>query len=190
MTTRVIETALAGGGGLVKTLRHSYSFMDLRGVQYRAEEAPGQDEGHGKLVDRVVPRSWHENSGYQKLEEEGMVQMRTVTGRRRESNLSLASDSEVYGACSEERMSARRRKTSSMYGTLPRTTSQYGTLPKNGSQHDTLPRTGSQYGTLPRRNKKTRPALPNFSPLGSSPSKGLSDGTEEETSGRLRIQNS
>ena len=52
----------------------------------------------------VVPRSWHENSGYQKLEEEGMVQMRTVRGRRRESNLSLASDSEVYGACSEERM--------------------------------------------------------------------------------------
>ena len=101
MTTTVIETALAGGGGLVKTLRHSYSFSDLRGGQHGTEEASGQDEGHGPLLDRVVPRSWHENSGYQKLEEEGIVQMRTVRGRRREStSLSLASESEGYGACS------------------------------------------------------------------------------------------
>ena len=118
-----------------------------------------------------------------------MLQMRTVRARRRESNLSLASDSEVYGACSEERMSARRRKTYSPYGTLPRTTSQYGTLPKNGSQHGTLPRTGSQYGTLPRRTKKTRPALPNFSPLGSSQSRDYFNATEENA-GRLKRQNS
>ena len=239
MTTMVLETALAGGGGPVKTLRHSYSFSDLRGVQYRQEEASGQDEEHGQLVDRVVPRSWHENSGYQKLKEEGIVQMRTVRGRRKESALSLASESEGYGAGSEERKSGRRRKTSSMYGslprtgshygtlprtgsqygtltrtgsqcstltrpgsqygtlprtgsqygTLPRTGSQYGTLPRTGSQYGTLARTGSQYGTLPRRTKKTRPALPNFSPLGSQ-SKGYSNVTEEEISGRLKRQNS
>jgi hypothetical protein len=240
MTTTVIETALAGGGGLVKTLRHSYSFSDIRGGQHGTEEASSQDEGHGQLVDRVVPRSCHENSGYQKMEEKELVKMRTVRGRRKEPALSLASESEGYVTVSEERMSGRRRKTSSMYGSLPRTGSQYGTLPRTGSQYGTLPWTGSQYGTLPRtgsqnstqtrtgsqygtlprtglnygtmprtgsqyftlarteskygtlprRTKKTRPAVPNFSPLGSSQSKGYSNGTEEETSGGFERQNS
>ena len=259
MTTTVIETALAGGGGLVKTLKHSYSFSDLRDVKHEPEEASGQDEGQGQLGDRVVPRSWHEDSEYQKMEEKELVQMRTARGRRKESALSLASESAGYGAGSEERKSGRRRKTSSMYGslprtgsqygtlpmtgsqygtltrtgskcstltrpgsqygtlpmtgsqygtltstgsqygtlprtgsqygTLPRTGSQYGTLPRTGSQYGTLPRTGTQYGTLPRRTKKKRPALPNFSPLGSQ-SKGYSNVTEEEISGRLKRQNS
>ena len=78
MTTIVIETALAGGGGLVKTLRHSYSLSDLRGVQQGREEALGQDEGN-EPRDRVVPRSLYEDSGYQPLEgEDGAVQRRTV----------------------------------------------------------------------------------------------------------------
>ena len=32
ITKTVIETAIAGGGGLVETLRHSYSMNDLRAV--------------------------------------------------------------------------------------------------------------------------------------------------------------
>ena len=81
--------------------------------------------------------------------------MRTVRGRRRESTLFLATESEGYGAWSEERWIARRRKTYSLYGTLPMTASQYGKLSKNGPQYGTLMRTGSQYGKLPRRTKKT-----------------------------------
>ena len=97
MTTTVIETALAGGGGLVKTLRHSYSLSDLRGDQHGPDEASG-------------------GSVYQPLEEDdGAVQRRTVRERSRadtEHELSLADKGEEYGAWSEERRSGAMRKTS------------------------------------------------------------------------------
>ena len=121
----------------------------------------------------VVPRSWHENSGYQKLEEEGIVQMRTVRGRRRESaSLSLASKMEGYGAFSEERRSGMRRKTSSLYGTMPRA--------RVGVGVGLSTRNGSQYGTLPRRARKQRPALPSFAPLDRRPTQSKVELIKEE----------
>merc|ERR1719154_791785 len=115
MTATVIETALAGGGGLVRTLRHSYSTSDLRGIHQREEELDGQYVE--QLGDRLVPRSWHEDSGYQQLEKEGKVKRRAVRGRSKLSSgsaLSLISESEVYGSYRDERRSSRRRKTSSL----------------------------------------------------------------------------
>ena len=113
MTSTVIETALAGGGGLVKTLRHSYSLSDLRGVQQGREDALGQD-GDNEPGDRVVPRSLYEDSGYQPLKGEDVtVQKRTLRERSRAatgSTLSLADEGEEYGAWNEERWSSRRRK--------------------------------------------------------------------------------
>merc|ERR1719318_1590513 len=132
MTTTMIETALAGGGGLVKTLRHSYSLSDLSGVQHGPEEDEDMKTG-----DMAVP-------GYQALEgEDGRVQMRTVRGRSRAATgytLSLAGDG-------EEKWSNRRRKTSSLYGTMPRARAGAGVGP--------VTRNGTEYGTLPRRAKKT-----------------------------------
>merc|ERR1740137_249103 len=100
MTATLLETALAGGGGLVRTLRHSYSTSDLRGIQHGPEEHEGQYEGQEL-------RSWQKDSGYQQLEDkESTVQMRTVKGRSRiaaGSAMSLTSESERYGSYREER---------------------------------------------------------------------------------------
>ena len=61
LTKTVIETAIAGGGGLVDTLRHSYSMNDLRGGQHTG---PGQYNMYeGEDDRRVMPRSWHEGRG-------------------------------------------------------------------------------------------------------------------------------
>ena len=173
MTTRVIETALAGGGGLVKTLRLSYSLSDLRGVQQGREDALGQD-GDNEPGDRVVPRSLYEESGYQPLEgEDGTIQRRTVRGRNRAATgytLSLADDGEEYGAWSEERWS--NRKTSSLYGTMPRA--------RVGVGVGLSTRNGSQYGTLPRRARKQRPALPSFAPLDRRPTQSKVELIKEE----------
>ena len=176
MTATVIETALAGGGGLVKTLRHSYSFSDLRGDQHGSQEASGQHEGMEQI-------SLYEDPGYKPLD--GAVQRRTVRGRSRAATghaLSLADDGEVYGAWSEERRSDRRRKTSSLYGTLPRAGVGVGLgfSKRNGSQYGTLPRNGSQYGTLPRRTRKQIPALPNFAPLDRRPAQSKVDLIKDE----------
>ena len=184
MTTTVIETALAGGGGLVKTLRHSYSLSDLRGVQQGREESLLQDE-ENESGDRGVQRSLYEDSEYQSLGEDGSVQRRKVRGRSRAATghaLSLADDGEVYGAWSEERRSDRRRKTSSLYGTLPRTAVGVGLgfSKRNGSQYGTLPRNGSQYGTLPRRANKQRPALSDFAPLDRRPVQSKDDLIKDE----------
>ena len=101
-------------------------------------------------------------------EEDGAVQRRTVRGRSRAApvfTLSLADKGEEYGAWSEE----RRRKTSSLYGTIPR---------RAGVGFST--RNGSQYGTLPRRARKQRPALPNFAPLDRRPAQSKVDLMKEE----------
>jgi hypothetical protein len=181
MTTTVIETALAGGGGLVKTLRHSYSWSDLRGDQLGPDEASG-------------------GSGYQPLEEEdGAVQRRTLRGRSRAATghaLSMADDGEGFEAWREERRSDRRRKTSSLYGTLPRAGVGVGSgfSKRNGSQYGTLPRNGSQYGTLPRRAKKQRRGLPNFEPLDRRPAQSkddlIKDEPESDTLSNLKRHNS
>ena len=57
LTKTVIETAIAGGGGLVDTLRHSYSMNDLQGVQ---NSRPGSYDGYdnqGTSDRRVMPQS-------------------------------------------------------------------------------------------------------------------------------------
>ena len=185
----MIVTALAGGGGLVKTIRHSYSLSDLRGVQQGREEALGQDEGN-EPGDRVVPRSLYEDSGYQPLKGEDVtVQKRTLRGRSKAatgSTLSLADEGEEYGALNEERWSSRRRKTSSLYGTMPRARVEV--------RVGLSTRNGLQYGTLPRRAKKQRPALPSFSPLDRRPAQSKVDLMKEEpeanTLSSLKKQNS
>jgi hypothetical protein len=184
MTTTVIETALAGGGGLVKTLRHSYSLCDLRGIQQGTKEASGKDESNAQ------PGYIYEDSGYQPLEgEDGTVQRRTVRGRSRAATgnaMSLGGDGEEYGAWSEERWSSRRRKTSSLYGTMPRA--------RVGVGVGLSTRNGSQYGTLPRRTRKQRAAIPNFAPLDRRPAKSkvdlMKEEPEENTLSSLKRQNS
>ena len=61
LTKTVIETAIAGGGGLVDTLRHSYSMNDLQGVpNSRAGSYDGYDD-QGPGDRRTMPQSWHED---------------------------------------------------------------------------------------------------------------------------------
>ena len=142
VTNTVIQTALAGGGGLVKTLRHSYSVGDLsRGEQREVEEGEEYEER-----ERVVPRSWHEDTGYKQIQEE-KVEMRKVRGRRKDSTsstLSLTSESLT-----------RVGKNSSLYCTMPR-------------QGSRVARVASRAGgttTIPRRSRRQRGAIPVFEPL-------------------------
>jgi len=131
MTSRVIETAVAGGGGLVRSLRHSYSISDLRSVH--------QDQGYGSGVIGGV----EEDSRHQEYERsEAKVKMRTVRGRSRvplESTVSLTSDSDMVGVWREEKKNNRRRKTSSLYATLPKA-GCYAAIPRSGTKYDTLAR--------------------------------------------------
>jgi len=143
VTNTVIQTALAGGGGLVRTLRHSYSVGDLsRGEQREVEE----EEEEYEERERVVPRSWHEDTGYKQIQEE-KVEMRKVRGRRKDSTsstLSLASEGMT-----------RVGKNSSLYCTMPR-------------QGSRVARVASRAGgttTIPRRSRRQRGAMPVFEPL-------------------------
>ena len=143
VTNTVIQTALAGGGGLVRTLRHSYSVGDLsRGEQREVEE----EEGEYEERERVVPRSWHEDTGYKQIQED-KVEMRKVRGRRKDSTsstLSLASEGMT-----------RVGKNSSLYCTMPR-------------QGSRVARVASRVGgttTIPRRSRRQRGAIPVFEPL-------------------------
>ena len=128
MTSRVIETAVAGGGGLVRSLRHSYSISDLRSVH--------QDQGYGSGVIGGV----EEDSRLQEYGRgEAKVKMRTVRGRSRvplESTVSLTSDSDMVGVWREEKRNNRRRKTSSLYATLPKA----GPVPRSGTKYEPLAR--------------------------------------------------
>ena len=128
-------------------------------------------------------RSFYEDSGYKPLEEgDGAVQRWTVRGRSRAApvfTLSLADKGEKYGAWSEE----RRRKTSSLYGTIPR---------RAGVGFST--RNGSQYGTLPRRARKQTPPLPNFAPLDRRPAESkvvlMKDAPKAKTLSSIKRQKS
>ena len=67
----MIETAIAGGGGLVETLRHSYSMNDLRRVPHSDENPYYSYYRESDTDQRIMPRSWHEGSRHQQLDEEG-----------------------------------------------------------------------------------------------------------------------
>jgi len=142
VTNTVIQTALAGGGGLVRTLRHSYSVGDLsRGEQREVEEEEEYEER-----ERVVPISWHEDTGYKQIQEE-KVEMRKVRGRRKDSTSSTLS-------LTSEGMT-RVGKNSSLYCTMPR-------------QGSRVARVASRVGgttTVPRRSRRHRGAIPVFEPL-------------------------
>lgn len=131
MTSRVIETAVAGGGGLVRSLRHSYSISDLRSVHH--------DQGYGSGgIGGVEEESRLQEYG----RGEAKVKMRSVRGRSRvplESTVSLTSDSDLVGVWREEKKYNRRRKTSSLYATLPKG-GCYGAMPRSGTKHEVLAR--------------------------------------------------
>ena len=63
ITKTVIETAIAGGGGIVETLRHSYSMNDLRRVSNSDQNSsyPYDEDPSDEIV---LPRSWHEDSQF------------------------------------------------------------------------------------------------------------------------------
>ena len=155
LTKTVIETALAGGGGLVNTLRHSYSMNDLRGVPVSEISHYDQYEDQNPREGRVMPRSWHEGHDYGQLkEEDGPVQTRAVRGRRRAqtgSLLALTNDmdkNEYDSECQEP----RRRRAGSV-------------RQKDHISSATLPRSGSVYATLPRKPRKPRSPIPELQPL-------------------------
>eukprot|EP00092_Neocalanus_flemingeri_P010081 GFUD01010864.1.p1 GENE.GFUD01010864.1~~GFUD01010864.1.p1 ORF type:complete len:393 (-),score=72.18 GFUD01010864.1:143-1321(-) len=152
LTKTVIETAIAGGGGLVDTLRHSYSMNDLRGVPY--SERSSYDE-QGPSDGRVMPRSWHEGPRYDHIEEEdGEVQTRAIRGRMRAqtgSLLALTSESDQNENASD-RQDPRRRRGGSV-------------RQKEHPSSSSMTRSGSVYATLPRKPRKPRSPLPDLQPL-------------------------
>ena len=146
----MIETAIAGGGGLVETLRHSYSMNDLRRVPHSDENPYYSYYRESDADQRIMPRSWHEGSRHQQLDEEGdddQIQIREVRGRRRRAQtgsflaLTNGSDSNEYASDTSDNY--RKRGTS--------------TRQKAYTSSSSLPRTGTVYATLPRKTRSTRP---------------------------------
>ena len=128
LTKTVIETALAGGGGLVETLRQSYSMSDLRAEG--EEEMAGLGQSRGR-------RLRYKHSDY---EAEMRRSRRAETG----SMLALTSEShqerEAGGRLEETEVPRRRatsvrqkKPTSSSYSGTVRPSSMYGTLPRSVS---------------------------------------------------------
>ena len=97
LTKTVIETAIAGGGGLVDTLRQSYSMNDLR------EEEMDQFERSAMV------QSWH--PAREVKGEERRVQASQEVPRRRAASVR---QKRVQAA------SSTAARPSSMYGTIPR----------------------------------------------------------------------
>ena len=153
----MIETAIAGGGGLVETLRHSYSLNDLRQARSgdrqiyhdSMEDIPGER--------RLMPRSWHESQRYETMEyEDDVVQTRPVRGRRRPytgSLLAITSDTETRESTNEVQPITRRRGGSVRLKTAEKM-----------SPSSSLSRSGSLYATLPRKPRKPRSPLTDYKP--------------------------
>ena len=133
LTKTVIETAIAGGGGLVETLRHSYSMNDLQSGQHSdMYREGGQDHG------RIMPQSWHEGRRYDHFEEpDSPVETRAVRGRRKPQTGSLLALTSENDMNERPLQDARRRRVASVRHKEPTSSS--------------LPRSGAIYGTLPRK---------------------------------------
>ena len=121
MTKTVIETALAGGGGLVETLRQSYSMSDLR-----AEDEEGEDVARAR-------RFRYKHADYE-------AEMRR--SRRAQTGSMLALTSEA----NQDREQGGRREESE----VPRRRATSVRQKKLGSSTSITPRPSSMYGTLPR----------------------------------------
>ena len=151
LTKTVIETAIAGGGGLVDTLRHSYSMNDLQGGTHAGQGQYDmyhrEDQGGG----RIMPQSWHEGRRYDTFEDpDSPVETRAIRGRRKPqtgSLLALTSENDL----NEPRQETRRRRVGSVRHKEPTSSS--------------LPRSGAIYGTLPRKPRKPRSPAPDLQPL-------------------------
>jgi hypothetical protein len=113
LTKTVIETAIAGGGGIVETLRHSYSMNDLRRVPNSDQNSSYPYDDEDTSDGRVLPRSWHEDPRYSRFEElDDPVKARAVRGPRKPqtgSLLALTSESDQYDYPSVSKDVKRRR---------------------------------------------------------------------------------
>ena len=131
LTKTVIETALAGGGGLVETLRQSYSMNDLR--------AEGSEDDMAGLVHPQGRRFRYKHSEY---EAEMRRSRRAQTGSMLALTFESHQEREVGGRREEAEVprrratSVRQKKPASSSGTssiTPRPSSMYGTLPRSVS---------------------------------------------------------
>ena len=144
----MIETAIAGGGGLVETIRQSYSMDDLRQVPYSDENPYYSYYGEGRADQRIIPRSRNEGSRYQRLgemDDDSQIQTRQVRGRRTAkagSLLAITTESDSNDYTSDTSDTYRKRGTSVRQQVYTSSSS--------------LPRTGTVYATLPRKTRTTR----------------------------------
>ena len=130
LTKTVIETALAGGGGLVETLRQSYSMNDLRDEE-EDEMARGR-------------RFRYKPSDYE-------AEMRR--SRRAQTGSMLALTSESH----QERELGRRREETEV--PRRRAVSVRLKKPASSSTSSNSSRPSSMYGTLPRSVSFSSPLL-------------------------------
>jgi hypothetical protein len=158
ITKTVIETAIAGGGGIVETLKHSYSMNDLRRVSNSDQDSSNPYDDVNTSDGRVLPRSWHQDSKYSGFEDlDDPVETKAVPGRRKPqtgSLLALTSASNKFEHESDL-TDVKRKRVGSVRQTYHGTSSS-------------LPRTGSVYATLPRKTRRTRSPQPTGKRLSSS----------------------
>jgi len=144
-----VETALRGGGGLVSTLRHSYSVNDLRSLSppRRVLESRRNgdvfDDKNDKVIlrkrrtsERSMARSWHESQRAYNLQENTNTRRVNVNKTQSFKSESPRPRSMLLQPIDDERDSAmnnmkenfpRRRKSSE--GRNLRPVSLYATLP-------------------------------------------------------------
>ena len=111
LTKTVIETAIAGGGGLVDTLRQSYSMNDLR------EEESDQ-------FDRTdMVQSWHPAR-------EVRGEVRRIRRPHTGSVLALSTELGTEEVPRRRAASVRQKRVQAASITTSRPSSMYGTLPR------------------------------------------------------------
>jgi len=143
LTRTVVETAIAGGGGLVETLRHSYSLTDLQDHQTRQE--PGTS--HEPITPETLPR----------------VRLRGARGRLRHANRDTRDTRDT-----RDRLHATRQSGSLLALTMePGEPAGPGAEPRRraGSVRGRAARPSSLYGTLPRRTRAPRSPVQDLQPL-------------------------
>ena len=146
LTRTVVETAIAGGGGLVETLRHSYSLTDLQDHETRQELGTS----HEPITPETLPR----------------VRLRGARGRLRHANRDIRDNRDPRDT--RDRLHATRQSGSLLALTMePGEPAGPGAEPRRraGSVRGRAARPSSLYGTLPRRTRAPRSPVPDLQPL-------------------------
>ena len=149
----MLETAIAGGGGLLNTLKHSYSTNDLHRASSYDQHLSEDDADGGASNARLLSSSLHTAAAHDHFhsDDDDTVQT-TVTDRNRKVKVNTRS---VLALGNETTTSDHADNIRRSGGSVRQTS-----LTASSSQV----RAGSVYATLARKSRKQKQPLSDFQP--------------------------